>query len=309
MGINDRDYVRRDGPSFLGSFVDRGTICKWLIGINVVVFVIQLLTGVRGGHSPFTDALELNVDRVVFHGEVWRIITHAFLHSPDDPFHILFNMAFLWWFGSDVEDMYGPREFLAFYLSAAVLAGLAFCVCHLVGFNGNLAIGASGAVLAVLVLCACHFPTRIIRLMFLIPIPLWLFVVGYVAYNAYTLLAQQETGVGVSAHLGGAAFGFLYYRFHWRISPLLEGLWPNVNYWRKRAARPRLRVYHEEPPRRSEAITAVPAAVASNVEEDRIKAEMDAVLEKISRVGRDNLTADDLDVLRCASEILRRRRT
>ena len=44
MGINDRDYVRSEGPSFLGAFVERGTICKWLIGINVVVFLIQLLT-------------------------------------------------------------------------------------------------------------------------------------------------------------------------------------------------------------------------------------------------------------------------
>src|SRR5579872_364108 len=101
MGINDRDYVRRDGPGFLGSFVERGTICKRLIGVNVVVFVIQLFNGVHGPNA-FTDALELNVDRVFFHGEVWRIITHAFLHDPGDVFHILFNMAFLWWFGSDV---------------------------------------------------------------------------------------------------------------------------------------------------------------------------------------------------------------
>ena len=42
MGINDRDYIRRGGPSFLGSFVERGTICKWLIGVNVVVFMIQI---------------------------------------------------------------------------------------------------------------------------------------------------------------------------------------------------------------------------------------------------------------------------
>ena len=38
MGINERDYVRREGPSFLGSLAGRGTICKWLIGVNVVVF-------------------------------------------------------------------------------------------------------------------------------------------------------------------------------------------------------------------------------------------------------------------------------
>ncbi len=302
MGINDRDYIRRGGSSFLGSFVGRGTICKWLIGANVVVFLIEILTGVHG-RSTFTDALELNVDRVVFHGEVWRLLTYAFLHDPGDIFHILFNMLLLYWFGCDLEEVYGPREFLVFYLVSAVAGGAAFAVAHLIGFPANLCIGASGAVTAVLVLAAFHFPRRIIYVMFILPAPIWLFVVASIAYDAYTLMANQESMIAVAVHLGGAAFAFVYYRFNWRISPVLQRLWPNVQYWRKRAARPRLRVYHEEPPE------PVRAAVAPGVEEDRIKAEMDAVLEKISRVGRDNLTADDLDVLQRASEILRRRRS
>src|SRR5450755_2512564 len=74
MGINDRDYVRREGPSFLGSFVERGTICKWLIGINVAVFIVQLLTRESGGGDffseaagPFTDALLLDVSKIIYH--------------------------------------------------------------------------------------------------------------------------------------------------------------------------------------------------------------------------------------------------
>ena len=302
MGINDRDYVRRVGPSFLGSFAERGTICKWLIGVNVVVFLIQLFTGAHGS-SPFTDALELNVDRAVFHGEVWRLLTYAFLHDPGDILHILFNMLLLYWFGSDMEDLYGPREFLIFYIASALVGGAAFSVAHLIGFPANLCIGASGAVTAVLVLTAFHYPRRIIYLMFFLPVPIWLFVVASVAFDAYTLLANQRSMVAVAVHLGGAAFAFVYYRMNWRISPVLQRLWPNVQYWRKRAARPRLRIHREEPPE------PVRTAVGSSAEEDRIKAEMDAVLEKISRVGRDNLTPSDLDVLRRASEILRRRRS
>ena len=84
-----------------------------------------MLTGAHG-RSPFTDALELNVDRVVFHGEVWRLLTYAFLHDPGDIFHILFNMLLLYWFGCDMEEMYGPREFLVFYLVSAVAGGVAF---------------------------------------------------------------------------------------------------------------------------------------------------------------------------------------
>ena len=179
----------------------------------------------------------------------------------------------------------------------------------LLGFNGShaaVALGASGAVTAVLVLYACHFPTRVIRLFFVLPVPIWLFVLFEVGYDLFTLLGRQETGIAVAVHVGGAAFGFCYYRFHWRIAPLLEGLWPGVRSWRRRAARPRLKVYREESPELER--EPVRAAVSSGPDEDRIKAEMDAVLEKISRVGRDNLSPDDLDVLRRASEILRRRR-
>src|SRR5438094_821233 len=39
MGIYDRDYYRREGQSFLGSLTERGTVCKWLIGVNVICFM------------------------------------------------------------------------------------------------------------------------------------------------------------------------------------------------------------------------------------------------------------------------------
>src|SRR2546425_1054202 len=140
MGIYDREYYRREGPSILGSFSDRGQACKWLIGINVICFIIQLVTQQRPemgldprgflvrGHptpGPFTEALVLNVDAVL-HGQLWRLLTYAFLHETSIWQHIVFNMLFLWWFGSDVEDIYGSREFLAVYLLSAVLGGIAF---------------------------------------------------------------------------------------------------------------------------------------------------------------------------------------
>src|SRR4051794_24178561 len=43
MGIYDREYYRREGPSFLGSFTEQGKACKWIIGINVALFVVQVL--------------------------------------------------------------------------------------------------------------------------------------------------------------------------------------------------------------------------------------------------------------------------
>jgi membrane associated rhomboid family serine protease len=313
MGIYDRDYYRREGPSFLGSFIERGTICKWLVGINVAAFVVQMLTrtqvDVINGfglvtqidQGPFTRALWLNVDEVLQHGQVWRLLTYAFLHDTANIWHILFNMLFLWWFGSDVEDLYGPREFLTFYLTAAVVGGLAFCMASVLKLNGNLALGASGAVTAVLLLCACHFPRRVIYLFMFLPVPIWVFVVFSVAQDAFGLLGHAENGVASSVHLGGAAFGFLYYRFHWRLSQLL----PQLKTWNRRRSQPRLRVYDEEEVKTP---VSVAAAVAP-VEDEQLEAKMDAILEKISRVGKENLTESELQVLRRASEKFKRRRT
>ena len=322
MGIYDREYYRRETPSFLGSITSRGTICKWLIGANVVFFVVQLVTQDAVG-SPFTEALQLDVVKIL-HGEVWRLLTHAFLHSTGDPWHILFNMWALWIFGSDVEDLYGPREVLAFYLSSALIAAAVYGVAAVYWTGIAPAIGASGAVMAVAVLCTMHYPTRTIRLFWFIPVPMYILIVLFVGLDLYTLLARAHNGVAVAAHLGGAAFGFLYYKFNVRIT----SLWPQSWGWgRRRGAEGRLRVYREEgpaprrpwaAPEREEGpiqaapdVTGVqPAAPGSSlaVADERLEAQMDAILEKISRVGKQNLTADELEVLRRASEALKRRR-
>ena len=83
MGIYDREYYRREGPSFLDSFAVQGQVCKWLLIVNIVAFVVQLLTRTKHldvfGHpvwlpGPFTDTLLLNT-RAVLEGQVWRLLT------------------------------------------------------------------------------------------------------------------------------------------------------------------------------------------------------------------------------------------
>src|SRR4051794_10108995 len=118
MGIYDRDYYRRDGSGFM-VFANRGAVCKWLIAINVMAFLLQLVTrpgpaAPNAGEPGFFTALFALDRSLVMEGQVWRLLTYAFLHDPGNLWHILFNMLFLWWFGSDMEDLLGPREFLAF---------------------------------------------------------------------------------------------------------------------------------------------------------------------------------------------------
>src|SRR5262249_11368792 len=149
---------------------------------NVVVFFAQLI-GQSQGYYFILDWFSLRVADVM-QGEVWRLLTYAFLHGSFR--HLFWNMLFLWWFGSDVEELYGWREFLCFYLLASIVGGLGYMVHVAVQPDFFMmpnvrqfipAIGASGAITAVLLLCAFHFPTRQILVMLLIPVPIWLFVI------------------------------------------------------------------------------------------------------------------------------------
>lgn len=307
MGIYDRDYYRRDGSGFM-VFANRGAVCKWLIGINIAVFLLQVVTRPvlgpdiddfleRGGpFGFFTNALVLNRS-LVLEGQVWRLLTYAFLHDPDQLFHILFNMLFLWWFGSDMEDLLGPREFLAFYLIAAFVGGLGFMFAGFLGTAGGVCLGASGAVTAVLVLCACYYPSRII-LVFFLPVPIWLFVGFQVAQDTFMFLSKTPTSVAVSVHLAGALFGFLYFRYKWRVMDFV----PNLKSWRKQMRRPRLRVYQEEPLIKT---TASPLRDA----DEQLEAKLDAILQKVAAHGQDSLTDGEKKILLQASEIYKRRRS
>lgn len=306
MGIYDRDYYRREGPSLLGRFAERGAVCKWLIGINVAAFILQLVTyqpdTPRGETAGFTGFLLLDAAKVL-HGEIWRLLTYAFLHSTSTPWHILWNMVFLWWFGSDMEELYGPREFLIFYLLAALFGGVVHVLLTMVGWMpGVPVIGASGAVTAVLLLCAIHYPSRVILLFFILPVPIWLFVFVSIGLDMFHFFGRQYGGTAVDVHLAGALFAFLYYKRQWRFTTLGS----QFQAWRKRRAQPQLRVFRPEEELEREPVGA--AVATATYEDEQLEAKVDAILEKISRTGKESLTENERQVLLRASEMLKRRR-
>jgi membrane associated rhomboid family serine protease len=318
MGIYDREYYRRDGPGFLDSLLGRGQVCKWLILINVALFFVQVLTRVpvdpripvelqqrKLEPGLVEKGLILDTERVQ-QGQVWRLLTYAFLHDTIGVMHIIFNMLFLWWFGSDVEDLYGPKEFLAFYLVSAFLGGVAFQAQHMLQHSEGLCLGASGAVTAVLVLCACHYPTRMILVFFLLPVPIWLFVLFQVAQDTFLFLDQgAETRVAVIVHLAGAAFGFVYYKAHLR----LMNYWPDWKAWWNARRQPRLRIYREEKAEPVSVVSGTPPASSDKLIDEQLEAKLDAVLEKVARTGKESLSEPERQILLRASEIYKRRRT
>jgi membrane associated rhomboid family serine protease len=200
-------------------------IVKNLIIINVLVFIAQLSLDSK---IDLTDKLVLYpLQHPKF--QPYQIATHMFAHSPQIIFHIVFNMFALWMFGRILENVWGPKRFLLFYLlcgvgAAALHLGIQYYLWEHAEtlFNqGNFAeaqkianrigpaLGASGAIMGVVVAFAYLFPNTQLYLMF-IPIPVkakW----AILAYVLYDLVFGITGGDNVAhfAHLGGAITGFL----------------------------------------------------------------------------------------------------
>lgn len=292
MGIHDRDYYRDDSNGFLDAWGRMGASI-WLIVITCAVFFAQMFTsGPRQG--DITHGLAF-IPQAVLEGEVWRLITSLFLHS--DLWALFWNMLVLYWAGSRLEEMYGAREFLAYYLLSGVLANAA----GLLAFEANPAIhwaniGASGPVAAVLVLYAAHFPHQQILLFFVLPMRVWVMAVLFVGLNIFFF------GPGVV--LVGAVLGLLYRQCGIRITGLFS---QRIGLPIRRG--PRLRVVRPEP----EPPEPVGAAVETQPPpkasvDEHLEATLDRILEKVSRHGQGSLTAEEHEILVRASELYKKRR-
>lgn len=288
MGIYNRDYFRSDNRVLGEGFLASGF--KWIIAANVVVYICQLIV------PELTDLLDLS-PVAVFHGQVWRLVTYAFCHDYHGlPFHILFNMLFLYWFGATLERMYGTREFVLFYFAGALVSGAANLALSFALRDSTPAIGASGAVMAVVMLYAIHFP-RDEMYFFLFRVQIRFLVLFYVVVDLLPVL-QAVGGEGRSdnvahmAHLGGLAFGYLYYHFGLR----LDRGWASL----KRLRAPRIRMK-----RRPESIRLFEPEDREVPREDRsenLDVKVDAILAKIQAHGEASLTDQERDILRRASQ-------
>ena len=299
MGIYDRDYYRQTSFSKPWGTAP-GQIVKLLIILNVSVFVIQQW------FEPSVNAWFSFKTSWAFHSgwEIWRPITYAFCHAG--PWHILGNMLFLYFLGRELEILYGPREFLKFYLAGAVIGALcqsAFEFTGVVNVPSETlfgpthigTIGASGAVSSVVFLYALHYPRKRILIWGFIPIEMFWLAVIFLVINLFSVFGHESSTVAHAVHLGGAAYGIAYklgdLRFS-RINPsnLGQNPWPrkhSVGVRKKHA--PNLRVVR--PP-----------------EEEVLNDQVDEVLRKISREGTESLTDQERDILQSASQQYKARR-
>jgi len=136
-------------------------------------------------------------------------------------------MLALWMFGTELERIWGTREFLKFYFITGVGAGALTVAFSLLpfGFAEQLqyviVIGASGAIYALLLAYALYFPDRPIYMYFVFPIPAKIFVLIMGAIAFYSSMSESGGGVANATHLGGLVIGYLYLKSG-RIHPMSE---------------------------------------------------------------------------------------
>ena len=187
--------------------------------INGAVWLVLVISVNWMDALSLNDHLALTPQRVYPGLELWQPFTYMWLHSTVDFSHILFNSLFLWMFGGALEQAWGTRAFIRFYLTCGIGAGL---VVFVIGsfFHPDLAtVGASGAIFGLVVAWAIVFPDRVIYFFGLFPIKGKYFALFPIGYALVDFL-MRGSGVSHSAHLGGLAIGALLVTGYWRPSRL-----------------------------------------------------------------------------------------
>lgn len=202
-------------------------VVRWLIGSCVGIWLIVqvIIEGYFLSKPYLTQVLSLVPELLLTKFFVWQPLTYMFLHSRN-VFHIVFNMLLLWWLGSELEQRWGSRFFLLYYLVTGIGAGVIYGIVIAIQamFFGTSSIwitpvvGASGAIFGLMLAYGVIFGERVVYFMMVFPMRAKYFVLILGAVEVVTLLNNGMTGdVANLAHLGGIASGFLFLQGYTRL--------------------------------------------------------------------------------------------
>ena len=193
-----------------------------LIGINIVVYLIQLLQGPEinrfiyiYGLVPARYSISQIAEYFTVSQQVFSLVSFMFLHGGF--WHILGNMWSLYIFGDNVEDRLGPVRYALFYLLCGIASGFSHLVLNL---QSNVpTIGASGAIAGVMgAYFILHPRSKILTLIpiFFIPyfinIPAFIFLGLWFLFQFINAAGSQGAAGGIAwwAHIGGFVFGIAF---------------------------------------------------------------------------------------------------
>lgn len=203
-------------------------ITKNLLIINVLMFLatyVFMRTGL-----DLNELLGLHFFMASnFH--LYQFVTYMFMHGGFA--HLFFNMFALWMFGNTLENIWGSKRFLLYYILCGLGAGLVqegvqyleyvvklsqYQNVNLGGgqiipmaeyLNYMTTVGASGAIYGLLLAFGMMFPNSMIYLYFFVPIKAKWFVIGYAVIELLTGVFSNGDHVAHFAHLGGMLIGLI----------------------------------------------------------------------------------------------------
>jgi membrane associated rhomboid family serine protease len=239
-----------------------------LVGLHVTIAVITCVL-VAAGAGFVLDYLQFESARVVYLGQIWRIATYAFVHTPSALLWFAVEMYMLFVFGREVERFIGQRAYLALYIILLIAPA---AVLTLWGLWQPSALAGSPALhFGIFVAFATIYPRvelllRIMAKWFAL-ILAGIYTLQLIAYHAWTDLAVVWTSIAVA---------FLFVEF--------RGAGPELVWWNKfrGLVRPRTKLHIVQK-----------TSAQGPVEPDDVYASVDPILDKISKSGIGSLTINE----------------
>jgi membrane associated rhomboid family serine protease len=215
---------------------------------------------------------------------IWQPLTYMFMHGSFD--HLFFNMFSLWMFGSALENFWGSKRFLFYYLVCGIGAGLL----NMLVPGAHVSVGASGAVYALLLAFGMMWPNNYIYLYFLVPIRTKWFIIGMIVIELFEGIFRSTDGIAHFAHLGGMLIGFLII-LYWKRHGGMTGDFSIKNWFNSLKNRKKYTRYEEvydKVPRSDEEY---------NYQKAQKERDIDAILDKVAKSGYESLSKEEKDFL------------
>lgn len=266
-----------------------------IITINIIVFIVDAI---------LTNLLKLGVIEYFklpslfgsFILQPWSLISYGFLHNG--PFHLVFNMLFLFYLSRAASNLFRTKMVLNIYLLGIIAGGIAYlAVFNVIYFDffgpkNSIMVGASAGVSALLMFIAIYMPKSEIRLFNTFNVK-WIHIaIFFVVMDVFRLMSGVNQG-GYVAHIGGYILGYFY------ATQLVKGkdiglgferMMDSIASWFK--PKSNLKTVHRSSKKKSYAGKTKEEFHTYN---DQKK--IDLILDKISKSGYESLTAEEKEFL------------
>ena len=266
----------------------------WNVALFAIPYIVMAILTLFGVGFEFLSYVSLSSNPADLLWKPWSILTYAFFHSGF--LHLFFNMLVLNFASSLFLTYFTQKQFLNLYFSGTIFAGIIYVASYylfpaLANLNVTL-IGASGAIMAILFAAATYSPAMEVRLLLIGNVKLW-YIAAVLIIIDLVQLPLENTG-GHLAHLGGAAFGYIYIKQLQRGNDI--GAWfSNIidaiaNLFGRNKTMPFKKVHRNYIPKPETKVSKI-------VTKDKTQQQIDEILDKISQSGYDSLTKEEKDFL------------